>query len=184
MERCLDLRMAWMFEEEIANHRFCRDAWQILSDEQHQKILTGEWDRQVKKSIGHSYASWADRIVTRALGKPQDKAAFDRTAAAQKSAYTAPHERYTAAATRHRRVSFALDVNNEEMVIASWREVDRTFREIVLAEAEAIRALCHAGYTSSPADLATQAGKAKATIWREGLKRFPAAQELVTLINR
>ena len=29
--RWADLRMAWMSEEEIAHHRFCRDAWQILS---------------------------------------------------------------------------------------------------------------------------------------------------------
>jgi hypothetical protein len=181
MERWLDLRMAWMFEEEIAHDRFCRDAWKILTDEQRRKILAGEWDGQVKKSTGHSYALWADRIVTRALGKPQNKVAFDRAAAAQKNAYAAPHDRYTAAATRHRRVSFAMDVNSEEMVIASWREVDRTFRVIVLAEAEAIRVLCRAGYPSS--DLAAKTGKAKAAIWRQALERFQAAQELVKLIG-
>lgn len=184
LERWLDLRMAWMFEEEIAHDRFCCDAWQILTDDQRRKILTGEWDGQVKKSTGHSYESWADRIVTRALGKPKDQAAFDRAAAAQKAAYAAPHARYTVAATRHRRVSFALDVNSKDMVIASWREVDRMFREIVLAEAEAIRALCHAGYASVPADLAAKVGEAKAAIWREGLERFKAAQELVKLIAK
>jgi hypothetical protein len=184
MARWLDLRMAWMFEEEIAHDRFCRDAWKILTDEQRRKILAGEWDGQVKKSTGHSYESWADRIVTRALGKPQDKAAFDRAAAAQKAAYAAPHGRYTAAATRHRRASFAMDVNSEETVIASWREVDRTFREIVLAEAEAIRVLCRAGYALSSADLAAKAGEAKAAIWRQALERFQAAQELIKLITR
>jgi hypothetical protein len=183
LERWLDLRMAWMFEEEIAHDRFRRAAWQVLTDEQRRKILAGEWDEQVKKSTGHSYVLWADRIVTRALGKPQDSASFDRAAAARKAAYAAPHARYTAAATRHRRVSFALDVNSEDMVIASWREVDRTFREIVLAEAEAIRVLCRTGYAASPSDPAAKAGEAKAAIWREGLERFHAARELIKLIT-
>lgn len=34
-----------------------------------------------------------------------------------------------------------------------------------------------------PAPLAAKVDEAKAAIWREGLKRFPAADELVRLIN-
>ena len=94
---------------------------------------------------------------------------------------TPPPPRVTA--TRHRRVSFALDVNSEDMVIASWREVDRAFREIVQAEAEAIRALCRAGYASSPAEMAPKADQAKAAIWRVALARFAAAQELAKFIG-
>ena len=183
MQRWLDLRMAWMFEEQIVHHRFCRDAWKILTEEQRQEILAGKWDGQVKKSTGHSYAMWAERIVIRAMGKAQDTAAFKQAVATQQAAYAEPHARYTAAATRHRRVTFALDVNHEPMVLASWRDVDRTFREIVLAEAEAIRVLCRAGYRLSATEFAQKAGQAKAAIWQEGLERFGAARELIGTVQ-
>ncbi len=68
-------------QERIAQHRLCRDAWAILDADQRAALARGDWDRHVKKSTGHKRAYFGDRIVSRALGKPDDSAAFQELSA-------------------------------------------------------------------------------------------------------
>ena len=67
-----ELRLAYMQEEFIAKERFQRAAWDILTAEQKQKLLSGEWDKFLKKNTGHKRLFFADRIVRRAVGRNPD----------------------------------------------------------------------------------------------------------------
>ncbi len=49
----------------------------VLTPDQQAKLIAGEWKPFAKQDTGHTRGDATAKIITRALGKPDDQAAFD-----------------------------------------------------------------------------------------------------------
>tara|TARA_R110002049_G_scaffold78064_3_gene199194 strand:+ start:386 stop:1357 length:972 start_codon:yes stop_codon:yes gene_type:complete len=145
-EAWTDLRQAYMLQEFVAQERFQRAFWAILTPEQKQQIIAGELDSKYKKSTGHSRGFFADRIVTRALGKPDHPDAFESATSAWRAKWEQVQESMEQQARFNRQREFAMDTADESFAVASWPDQAQAFREFAEAERDAIRDLVQAGY--------------------------------------
>lgn len=141
-----DLRQAFMFQEFIAQERFQRAAWSILTTQQKEMLLSGALDAKLKKSTGHSRAFFADRIVQRALGKPDHAEAFALKVDEWRTQWNGVQRAADDAAKFDRQREFAMDLADEDFAVAAWQTDAPVFRAWAEAERDAIRDLVQAGY--------------------------------------
>ncbi|MGB0580683.1 MAG: hypothetical protein ACPGVU_13350, partial [Limisphaerales bacterium] len=144
--------LVWMditMHERIAHHRLCRDAFNVLSPEQRQKLVAGEWDEYVRKSTGHKRAYFGDRIVKRALGDPSDPVRFevnsDHLAAEQAMIQT----NLLNMEARWRQLSSQVPSVSDQMMVAEWYRTSDALGSFFLNQVTNIHVLCRAGYKLS-----------------------------------
>lgn len=181
LEDWMRLRMVWTQQEHLAQYRFARDVWTVLTPEQQTKLIAGEWKPYAKQDTGHTRADATAKIVTRALGKPDDQAAFDAAVTAWSRQRARLHSTVTETEHAERRIVFAMDLNSESMAHAASEKATAAYAALYTAEADAIRRIVQAAYRDPAARCATAAAEA----WGEAGRRFtPGAAELLTLLNK
>ena len=141
-----DLRIAFMFEEFVAQERFQRAAWDVLTVEQRKALLSSEWDPFLKKSMGHGRLFSANKQVQRVFGKADDENKFDAAVDHWEKAWEPVFEYYQAASEFQRKREFSMDDAGENFAAASWKEYASAFRGFSETECDAIRGLVQAGY--------------------------------------
>lgn len=175
-EQWTDLRLAYMFQEHIAQDRFQRAAWALLTPAQKTALLRGDHDSQLKKSTGHSRGFFADRIVTKALGKPDHPDVFKTTTDLWRTRWQTIQANLEAAAKFDRQREFAMDEADETFAIASWPAQARAFRAFAEAERDAIRALVQAGYALDEKQIA-KAQNASDSLRTEAIEKYRTGAE-------
>ncbi|MFK8112356.1 MAG: hypothetical protein AB8B91_09145 [Rubripirellula sp.] len=179
----LDLHLDYVFQEWMAHQRFRRDAWELLSRDQRAHVLSGDWDQYVRKSIGHLRKYSADKIVRRALGPPEHESAVAALVQQQQTAHAPIHDDYTRAATRLRKLTFAMDLNSEALLAAEWPRYKSAFRSFLLAQRRDVPALIRAGYDTESAKNQAAINSARRLLRDKVFEKFrPHAQDLVSLI--
>jgi Spy/CpxP family protein refolding chaperone len=174
------LRMVWTRQEHLAQYRFARAVWDVLTPEQQAKLIAGEWKPFAKQDTGHTRGDATAKIITRALGKPDDQAAFDAAIAAWSAQRLPLHAKVEKTEHAERRIVFAMDLNSESMAHAANEKATTAYAALYNAEADAIRRIVQAAYR----DPAARCAKAAATAWAEAPKRFtPGASELIEFIS-
>lgn len=144
--------LVWMditMHERIAHHRLCRDAFQILTPEQQQKLASGEWDEFVRKSIGHERAYFGDRIVIKALGEPGDPVRFQVNSDHLASEQVKIQKKLLAMETRWRKLSLQMPTVADSMMVAEWYRTADALGSFFLNQVTNIHILCRAGYQLS-----------------------------------
>jgi hypothetical protein len=151
----------------------------ILDATQQKHLLAGDWKRYATLTVGHQRANATGRILTRALGKPENADAFARELAVWEQQREPLHQALQTAENNERRVGFAMDVNSPGLVRALAEKSNAAYAALYLAEAEATRRLVQAGYHDPQARCAKTAAEA----WAEAPKRFhPGAEELILML--
>ncbi len=133
-------------QERMAHHRLCREAWEILTAKQRAALARGDWDRHAKKSTGHKRAYFGDRIVSRALGKPQNAAAFEKLSATLAKEHAAVQQRLLEAERRWRILTLAQPPVSDDLLAAEWSRTAAALGAFFLAQAEHQDRLTRAGY--------------------------------------
>ncbi len=180
-----DQRLAYMLEEMVADYQFQQAAWEILDQEQQQKLLSGVWDKYMKKSTGHKRLFGADKQIRKALGPPDDTANFEKAKALWSEKWPAMWERYQAAATFDHKRQFYRNLSSEAFAIHAWQEnYAPAFREFADYECEAVRDLLQSGYSLNDSQLATLAAYRK-SLRDSAAKKFEGnPEEILQLLRR
>ncbi len=145
-----DLRQGFMFQEFVAQERFQRAAWSVLTSGQKEQLLSGALDAKLKKSTGHSRGFFADRIVQRALGKPDHSEAFEAAVMDWRVRWEGVQAAEQEAARLDRQREFAMEAADEDFAVAAWTADAGAVRAWAEAERDAIRDLVQAGYDIDP----------------------------------
>lgn len=175
------LRMAWTQQEHLAQYRFARAVWDVLTPDQQAKLIAGEWKKFAKQDTGHTRGDATAKIITRALGKPDDQAAFDAAIAAWSAQRLPLHAAVDEAENTERRIVFAMDLNSESMAHAANEKATTAYAALYTAEADAIRRIVQVAYH----DPSARCAKAAAESWQEAEKRFAhGAAKLILLIAK
>ena len=175
------LRMTWTEQEHLAQYRFARDVWKVLDESQRAKLLSGEWKAYAKQDTGHTRGDATNRIITRALGKPDDMEVFNRSAGLWSEARLPLQATVAEGENNERRLVFAMDLNNEAMVHEANRIATAAYSKLYLADADAIRRIVRSSYK----DPKSKCDKAAAEAWREASERFEVgAPDLFRLLNK
>ena len=179
LDTWMRLRMAWTEQEHIAQYRLCRAAWDVLTAEQRQRLLGGEWKEFAKQDTGHAYADFTTAVMTRALGKPNDAEAFEKAVAAWPKERAPLHAAFIKADKRERLIVFAMDINSGAMAHGANVAANAAFAKLYMAETEAFRRIVQAAYVNPQARCA----KASGVAWAEAPRRFSGgAAELIELL--
>jgi Spy/CpxP family protein refolding chaperone len=174
------LRMLWTEQEHLAQYRFAQAIWKVLTPEQQVKLLSGGWKAYAKQDTGHTRGDSTAKIITRALGVPDDKAAFDAAAASWSKERVPLHANLTEAENNERRIVFAMDLNSESMVHSANLKANVAYAALYTAEADAVRRIVHASYREPKA----KCQQASTAAWSEAESRFQhAALELIQLLD-
>lgn len=180
LESWMRLRMVWTQQEHLAQYRFARDTWNVLTADQQAKLISGEWKAYAKQETGHTRADATAKIITRALGKPDNKAAFDAAVAAWSARRASLHAVVIQTETDERRIVFAMDLNNELMAYQASQDATAAYSALYLAEADSIRQIVQLAYVEPEGRCA----KASVEAWSEADARFTAgASELIKLLR-
>lgn len=175
----MDLRMKWTLQEHLAQYRFAREVWDVLNKDQQEKLLSGAWKSRAKQETGHTRGDATAKIITRALGKPDDTDAFASAVAAWSKERTPLHQTLTDAENRERLIVFAMDLNDANMAGAAAFEASKAYSALYLAEADAIRRIVQGAYREPR----VRCGKAAEQAWKEAEERFmPGAADLIKLL--
>ncbi len=178
-----DLRLDFMFQEFIGKERFQRSAWEILTAEQRQKLLRGDWDSYLKKNIGHLRLFAADKRARQALGNPDNRAAFDETSQKWKTKWEPMLEKYWQASRFQNRREFSMDEADEVFAIAAWSEYASAFQAFAESECDAIRNVVQAGYEIDSA-LAEKVIEVQENARSEMIKKYsPTASTFLRLLE-
>lgn len=180
LDTWMQLRMTWTQQEHLAQYRFARDVWSVLTADQQQKLFTGEWKNYAQQDSGHTRGNATAKIITRGLGKPDDRAAFDAAIETWSRQRAPLHAAVSETESAERRIVFAMDLNSESMAHAASAAATQAYSALYLAEAAAIRDIVQAAY-QQPIPLCKKAG---AVAWSEAGERFqPQAAELIQLLS-
>ena len=174
------LRMAWTRQEHLAQFRFAREVWQVLTAEQQAHVLAGDWKAYATQDTGHSRGDATAKIITRALGKAADPSAFESALQAWSQQRQPLHDELAKAEEAERRIVFAMDLNSEGLVMAANAVANAAYARLYLAEAEALRRIVQAAY-HAPEERCRLAAQ---NAWDEAAQRFlQGAQPLHTLLT-
>lgn len=177
---CMRLRMIWTQQEHLAQYRFARAVWEVLTPEQQQRLLAGEWKTYAKQDTGHTRGDATVKIIARALGKPDDQAALDAAIASWAKQREPLHAALTVAENDERRIVFAMDLNSESMAHEANARVIAAYTALYNAEADAIRRIVQVSYREA----GTRCKNAATVAWSEAGKRFSAgAADLLQLLS-
>jgi hypothetical protein len=175
------LRMEWTQQEHLGQYRFGRAVWNVLTPGQQAKLIAGEWKSYVTLDTGHTRGDATAKIITRALGKPDQAAAFEAASAAWSKERQPLHTALSETENNERRLVFAMDLNNEALAFRAAVAATDAYAKLYLAEADATRRLVRAGYANPTVGCAMAADAA----WAEAPKRFTkGAPELIDLLRR
>ena len=175
------LRMEWTQQEHLAQYRFARAVWNVLTPDQQVKLIAGEWKSCVTLDTGHTRGDATAKIITRSLGKPDQAAGFAAASAAWSKERQPLHAALSEAENNERCIVFAMDLNNEALALRSTVAATDAYAKLYLAEADATRRLVRAGYAKPAAGCA----KAADAAWAEAPKRFTGgARELIELLQK
>ena len=175
------LRMIWTEQEHLAQYRFAWAVWSVLMPEQQAKLIAGEWKEFAKQDTGHTRGDATAKIIIRALGKPDDQAAFDAAITAWSAQRSPLHAAVEEAENAERCIVFAMDLNSEAMAHAANLKANAAYSALYTAEADAVRRIVQAAYR----DPAARCAKAATAAWAEAPKRFtPGAGDLIQLIGK
>lgn len=175
------LRMVWTQQEHLAQYRFARAVWEVLTPVQQAKLIAGEWKEFAKQDTGHTRGDFTAKTIIRALGKPDDNAAFEEALAAWSKQREPLHAEVELAENAERCIVFAMDLNSESMTQAAIEKATAAYAVLYTAEADATRRIVQAAYR----DPAARCAKAAVTAWSEAPKRFtPGASELIQLLSK
>ncbi len=151
------------YKERIAKHRLCRDAWRLLSADQLNALQRGDWDAYVRKSTGHARAYFGDRVVARALGKPDRQAAFEDLSNQFADEHKGVQANLLDAERRWRILTFAQPAVSDDLLAFEWNHTSEALASFFLNQAEHIDRLTRAGYDHGSATIreriAAQPGK-------------------------
>lgn len=159
------------FQERIAHHRLFIEAMVILDPKQREALARGEWDAHVKKSTGHQRAYFGDRIVTRALGKPNHPQKFQEHSSLLEKEHRIIQKRLLDAEQRWRRLTTTQPTVSEDLLAAEWQRTSEALGAFFLHQVKQQDLLTRTGYDIQEAQV------------REHIARQPAA-ELQELQNR
>lgn len=180
LDEAMRLRMRWTEQEHLAQYRFARAVWEVLTPEQQGKLIAGEWKTYAAQETGHTRADATAKVITRALGKPDNKAAFEQAVATWSQAREPLHAAVSLTENNERRIVFAMDLNSEVMAHEASLKANEAFAKLYLAEAEATRRIVQAGYVNPQARCA----KAAAEGWKEATERYAeGAGELIKVMG-
>lgn len=141
MEQWLDLLQKFMFQEFIAKERFQAQFWAMLSNKQKQQIQSGAIDNKVKKNIGHKRHFSADKIISKVLGKAQNKKELLNSINSLKQKWTKVQKVCEAAEKFERQRSMLLNEQNESFSIWAWSSYKNSYKLFRTAEFEALNSL-------------------------------------------
>lgn len=176
----MHVRMLWTEQEHLAQYRFACDVWGVLDGDQGKMLLAGEWKAYAKQDTGHTRGDATGRIITRALGKPDDRAAFEKSLTEWSKTRVPLHTAVSESESRERRIVFAMDLNSEAMAIEANRAATVAYSRLYLSEADAIRKIVQVSY-KDPKGICEKAAE---EAWSEAPKRFEAgAAELIQLLT-
>ncbi len=174
------LRMIWTQQEHLAQYRFAHAVWDVLTPEQQALLIAGDWKTYATQDTGHTHADASAKVIIRALGKPDNKAAFDTAVAVWAKEREPLHAAVAKNANDERRLVFAMDLNSEPLAHHANLAANDAFTQLYLAEADAFRRIVQDGYTNPE----TRCAKAAANDWNEATKRYTkGAGELIKLLN-
>ncbi|MCP5560647.1 MAG: hypothetical protein H7A55_23140 [Verrucomicrobiaceae bacterium] len=180
LDRWMQLRMKWTAQEHLAQYRFARAVWEVLDAERQQKLIAGEWKTYASQDTGHTRGDATAKIITRALGKVDDKDAFAAATSQWSTERATLHQAVADTENRERCIVFAMDLNSEAMAHRANDAATQAYAALYLAEADAIRRIVHAAYQDPKARCA----KAAADAWAEAPKRFAdGASDLLRLLS-
>lgn len=165
-ESWTDQRMDYMLQEFVANEKYQRSVWNLLSEDQIRKLRAGEWDEYLKKKTGHQQLFSADKQLKKILGQPKHQQAFEEVVEKWKIRWEAMREKIRAASLMQRKAEFSKDLATEPFVLHLWADGYAVqFRNFATHERDVIRELLQAGY-----DL-DEATRAKLVAYRDSLKK-------------
>ena len=140
---------AWLqitLHERIGHHQLCRDVWQILTPDQREAVVDGDWDRHVRKSTGHKRDYFGDRIVVRALGKPSDPDRFRTVSDTLRAEHKAIQRDLLDAERRWRMLTLAHPAVSDELLAAEWNRMAAALGAFFMHQAGQYVRLTRAGY--------------------------------------
>ena len=179
LEAWMRRRMLWTQQEHLAQYRFARDVWSGLDTSQQTKLIAGEWKDYVKQETGHTRSNATGKIITRALGKPDDKIAFEAAVADWSKQRVPLHSVVVESENRERRIVFAMDLNCESLANEASLAANSAYSSLYLAEADATRFIVQTAYV----DPKPRCARAAVEAWSEAEKRFEhGATELMQLL--
>lgn len=174
--------------ERIAHHRLCRDAWQILTPPQRAQLSRGDWDRNVRKSIGHQRAYFGDRIVSRALGKPARPEPFKTLSGRLAHEHIAIQNQLLAAERRWRILTFTQPPVPDALLAAEWHRTADALGAFFLNQADHIDQLVRTGYDlNDPAArqrVRQQPAAERATLAEKVRTKLTAGQALHAILSQ
>ncbi len=174
------LRMNWTQQEHLAQYRFARAVWRVLTPDQQSKLLAGEWKGYAKMDTGHSRGDATGKLIRRALGKPDHPEVFDAMVSEWSQARAPLQEAVLQYEHQERRIVFAMDLNSEALVDQTNQAATKAYARLYLAEADAFRRIIRNAYTDPQSGCA----KAAAEAWKEAPRRFEEnASELIQLLT-
>gem|GEM_PF-2038143 len=139
--------------ERIAHHHLCRDAFALLTPQQRDDLVRGDWDQYVRKSIGHKRAYFGDRVVIRALGKPDRSVQFGKLSDALADEHVAVQRDLLSAERRWRILTLASPSVSDELLAAEWNRTASALGAFFMNQAGHIVRLTRAGYDLDDADI-------------------------------
>ena len=166
-----ELRLEYMFQEFVVKERFQRKVWAILTPAQQLKLRSGDFDHLITKNTGHGRAFSAHKQVLKALGEPQNQAAFDQAVAKWEKRWETVYERNSAAAQFDRQREQAYHLAGEDFAVVFARESGDAFSLFTTAERDAIRELIQAGYADTP-QLRQNIAKARQKLHAKMIKTY------------
>jgi hypothetical protein len=175
LESWMRLRMIWTEQEHLAQYRFARDFWQVLTADQQAKLIAGQWKAYAVQNTGHTREDATARIITRALGKPDDQTAFDKAVASWSSQRKPLHAVLQQSESEERRIVFAMDLNNERMAYQASQKATAAYSSLFLAEADEFRRIVQISYR----DPAERSASGSAAAWSEAERRFAEGASLL-----
>lgn len=155
--------------ERIAHHHLSRDAFGILTQQQRDALGRGDWDGYVRKSIGHKRAYFGDRIVSRALGKPDHPVEFGKLSELLANEHGAIQRDLLNAERRWRILTLTTPSVSDELLASEWNRTAAALGAFFLNQAGHIIRLTRAGYDLADAEVRRRI-EAQSDVAREALE--------------
>ncbi len=186
LEAWMRLRMTWTQQEHLAQYRFARDVWSILTPAQQTQLIAGEWKQYAKQTTGHTRGDFTARIIQRALGEPNAPKAFDTETAEWSRKREALHAELRKREDIERQLVFAMDLNSESMVMTACRDATSAYSTLYLAEAEAIRHIVQSAMIKVQPDVELppkRHGTKRRCVFRKGRRNCSRCSKRINLME-
>lgn len=141
------LRLAYMYQENLASMQFFKKCWNVFTEEQKKNILNGKFEHLIKKNKGHARKFSADKIVQKTLGKPDKVKDFHQIIEKWKGKWSDFYLRFSKAMLLSRKYEGYMDKCSKGFGIAIWNDYSNLFAEFLQLEGESVIEIVGASYT-------------------------------------